>query len=136
MRARQLIPTLAVAGACAFLGACGGDDKPAYCSDVDNFKDAISGLTSPNVAENGVSGVTTAVNKVQTSGKALVESAKSTFPTQTSALNTSLTALGATVKQLGNSSTREAAVRAIPAQAIAVNSAYQSLATAAKDKCD
>jgi hypothetical protein len=136
MTARHLIPSLAVAGACAFLGACGGDDKPAYCSDVDNFKDAVSGLTSPDIAANGVSGVTTAVNNVKTSGQALVASAKSAFPTQTSALNTSLTALSATAQQLGNSSTRQAALRAIPAEAIAVNSAYQSLATAAKDKCD
>jgi hypothetical protein len=136
MTARHLIPSLAVAGACAFLGACGGGDKPAYCSDVDNFKDAVAGLKDVQITENGVSSLTAAVNKIKTSGQALVASAKDTFPGETSALNASLTALGATVQQLGDPSSQKAALRAIPAEAVAVNTAYKSLADAAKDKCD
>lgn len=136
MTAQQLVPTLLAAGACAFLGSCGGSDKPAYCSNIDNFKDAISGVTTADVAQNGVSALTTAVGKVQSTGQTLVASTKSEFPAQTSALSTSLTALSATVKQLGNSSTQQAAVRAIPAEAIAVKSAYDSLASATTDKCN
>jgi hypothetical protein len=135
MTLRHLVPTLAVAG-CALLSACGGSDKPAYCSDVDNFKDAVSGLTSVDVSQNGVSAISAAVDKVTTSGQTLVDSAKSEFGAQANALKASITALAATAQQLGDPSTQKAALAAIPAEAVAVNSAYQSLATAVKDKCD
>src|SRR3954466_9321896 len=68
----RLSATLAVGAACVVLGACGGSDKPAYCSDVSDFKDAVSELTNVQIAQNGLSSLTAAVDKVKTSGKELV----------------------------------------------------------------
>jgi hypothetical protein len=135
-RLRRLLPAGAVALACALVAGCGGSDKPAYCSDVDNFKDAVSGLTSVQVGQNGVSSLTAAVDKVESAGKTLVSSAKSEFSSQTSALSASLTALGATAKQLSDPSSRQAALAAVPAEVLAVKTSFQTLSTAVKDKCD
>jgi O-acetylhomoserine/O-acetylserine sulfhydrylase-like pyridoxal-dependent enzyme len=118
------------------LSACGGSDKPAYCTDVDNFKDAVSGLTDVQITENGISALTAAVDKVESAGKTLVASAKSEFGAQASALSASLTALGATAQQLKDPSSRTAALAAIPAEATAVKSSFDALSSAVKDKCD
>jgi hypothetical protein len=135
MNVRTLSATLAV-GACAALSACGGSDKPAYCSDVSDFKDAVSELTNVQVTKDGVSELTTAVDKVETSGQTLVSSAKSEFAPQTSALKDSLTALSATSKQLANPQTAKAALAAVPTEVKAVKTSFDALSNAAKSKCD
>jgi len=135
MNVRTLSATLAI-GACAAFSACGGSDKPAYCSDVSDFKDAVSELTDVQVTQNGVSELTAAVNKVETSGQTLVSSAKSEFAPQTSALEGSLTALSATSKQLANPQTAKAALAAVPAEVKAVKTSFDALSNAVKTKCD
>ena len=135
MTVRTLSATLAV-GAVAALSACGGSDKPAYCSDVSDFKDAVSELTNVQVVENGVSELTAAVDKVETSGQTLVSSAKSEFAPQTSALEGSLTALSATSKQLANPQTAKAALAAVPAEVQAVKTSFDALSNSVKTKCD
>ena len=135
MNVRTLSATLAVA-ACAGLSACGGSDKPAYCSDLTDFKDAVSELTDVQVVQNGVSSLTAAVDKVETTGRQLVSSAKSEFAPQTSALEGSLTALSATSKQLANPQTAKAALAAVPAEVQAVKTSFDALSNSAKTKCD
>jgi hypothetical protein len=133
----RLLPAAVVLVACALVAGCGGSDsKPAYCSDVDNFKSAVSDLTDVQVVQNGVSSLTAAVDKVESSGKALVSSAKSEFSSETSAFSASLTALDATARQLTDSSSRQAALAAVPAEVLAVKTSFENLANAVKDKCD
>lgn len=132
---RLLGPVALVAVACALLAGCGGSDKPAYCTDVDNFKNAVSGLGDVQITQNGVSSLTAAVDKVESTGKTLVSSAKSEFSSETSALSASLTALGATANQLSDPSSRRAALAAVPAEVIAVKTSFQNLSNAVKDKC-
>ena len=131
---RTRLATLAVAGACTFLGACGGDDKPAYCSDVTDFKDAVSGLSEVQVTD--VNALTTAIEKVKTSGQTLVASAKSEYGAQASALQSSITALTSTANQLADPTSRRVALQAIPAEVTAVKGAFQSLSDSVKTKCD
>src|SRR3954469_993407 len=109
---------LAAAVAVALVGAvgCGGSDKPAYCSDVDSFKTAVDDLGNVNVSSGGASSVKTAIDKVESTGTAAVNSAKSDFPDETTALKSSLAALGATAKQLADPATRKAALTQLPAQ--------------------
>ena len=135
MNVRTLSATLAV-GAVAALSACGSSDKPAYCSDVSDFKNAVSDLTNVQVTQNGVSELTAAVDKVETSGQTLVSSAKSEFAPQTSALEGSLTALSATSKQLANPQTAKAALAAVPAEVQAVKTSFDALSNSVKTKCD
>jgi hypothetical protein len=135
MTPRRLSAVLAIGIVSVLLGACGGSDKPAYCSDSTDFKDAVSGLTNVKIAQNGVDSLTAAVDKVQTSGQKLVSDAKSAFPSETSALNASITALAATGKQLTTSQDQKAALVAVPAEIKAVQSAYDGLASAIQSKC-
>jgi hypothetical protein len=132
----RLFATLAAIAACVVLGACGGGDKPAYCSDVNDFKDAVSELTNVQIAQNGLSALTAAVDKVEASGKKLVASAKSEFSTEATALGSSITALGATASQLTDPQAAKAALIAVPAQIQAVKASFDALSDAVKSKCD
>jgi hypothetical protein len=136
MISQRFFATLAVGGACAVLSACGGGDKPAYCSSVDDFKDSVSALTDLQVGENAVSDLTAAVKEIETSGKQLVADAKSEFGSEATALNGSITALGATAEQLADPQTRRAAIVAVPAQIQSVKSSFDTLSSAVKSKCD
>src|SRR6476469_9671302 len=118
--ARKAIATLAVAGMAALSACGGGSSKPAYCSDVTNLKDAVSGLTNVKIAQNGVSALKTQVDKVVSSAEKLVADAKSNFPSETAALNSSVTALKTTAQQLTDPATQKAALPAVPAEIVAL----------------
>ena len=133
--ARKTLVSFVVVGMTALVG-CGGGSKPDYCSDVTDLKDAVSGLTSVKVTENGVSSLKTAADKVVTSGEKLVTDAKSAFPSETTALNTSLAALKSTAQQLGDPATAKAALPAVPAEIVGVKTAFDGLQSAVKSKCD
>ena len=128
------LAVLAAACALVALAGCGSSSKPAYCSDVSNFKSAVQDLKNVNI-QNGTSELTSAVNKVESTGKAAVSSAKGAYSSQTSAVQSSLTALGASVKQLANPQSAKAALAAIPGEISAVGSATDALASAVKSKC-
>jgi len=89
---------LAVAGLVALAG-CGGSSKPTYCSDRSNLESSIKGLTSLN-ASSGISGLKTQLTTIQSDAAQLVSSAKSDFPSQTSAIKSSVAALQSAVKAL------------------------------------
>lgn len=134
-RAHRLATLLAVAGlALIALGGCGGSDKPGYCGDVSDFESAVGDLKDVNLLKDP-SAITAAVNKVETTGKAAVNSAKSDFPDQTSAISASINALESTVKQLGDSATRTAAAVQLPGQVKAVVSAANDFKSATNSKC-
>ena len=92
----QTVAALVVA--VAVLAACGGSSKPSYCSSVSTLESSIKALPSTNILQTGLNGLETAVSKVQTDAQTAINSAKSDFPTETSALNSSITALSTTVK--------------------------------------
>jgi hypothetical protein len=126
---------LAAAAAVALVGAgCGGSDKPAYCSNVNDFKTAVDDLGNVNVA-GGASSVKASVDKVESTGTAAVNSAKSDFPDETTALKSSLAALGATTKQLTDPATLKAALKQLPAEISAVQSSAKTFEDATKSKC-
>jgi hypothetical protein len=116
----------------AVLAACGASSKPAYCSDVTNFKTAAQQLkhvSSP-------SALVTQVQKVASSGQTALTAVKTAYAPQTGAVKTSLATLKNSAKQLASPSTRSAALVAIPAQAQAVVTAADNLESAAKSgKC-
>jgi hypothetical protein len=130
---RLMVRGVLVLVSAAALTGCGSSSKPAYCSDVTNFKHAAEQLkndvTSP-------SGLVTQVTKVATSAETALSAVKTSFAPQTSAVKSSLAALERSVKQLSSSSTRAAAVVAIPAEVKAVATAAENLANAAASgKC-
>jgi hypothetical protein len=134
---RQRLAAMIAAGLLlGSVGGCGSDSKPGYCSDVSDFENAVTDLTQVNPVKEGTSGVKTAVQKVEDSGKAVVSSAKTDFPDQTSALDQSLRTLGETLKQLGDPDTAKQAIVQVPGQASAVKTAADDFKSATDSKCN
>jgi predicted PurR-regulated permease PerM len=124
---RRLIAvgTLAVVIA-GLLAACGAS-KPAYCSDVTNFKNAVKQLKDVS----SPSALVTQAKNVSSAGQSAVNAVKSSFAPQTSAVKTSLAALATSITQLASSGSRATALAAIPGELTAVKTAGENLASAA-----
>ncbi len=118
----------------AVLAGCGSSSKPAYCTNVDNLKSSVKALPNTNVVQNGLSSLETAVTKVETNAEAVVKSAKSDFPNETSALKSSVTTLTTTVKG-AVASPSASTVAQIPGQVSAVVTAAKNLESATSSKC-
>jgi hypothetical protein len=116
------------------IAACGGSSKPSYCSSVSTLESSIKALPSTNVIQNGVSALESAVSKVQTEAQTAVNDAKSDFPTETSALKSSVDTLSATVKKAVSSPSPATLVQ-LPAQVSAVVTAANNFQSATKSKC-
>ena len=114
---------------------CGSGSKPAYCSKVTDFKSAVQDLKKVDVGTGGVSAVTSAVEKVNSTGQAAISAVKNEFAPQTAAVKSSLTALEATLRQVANPQQRTAALAALPAEANAVGAAADGLTSATNQKC-
>jgi hypothetical protein len=97
-RARVL---LACAAAIAVVGLAGcSSSKPAYCTDRTNLENSVKGLTSV-----GISQLKSQLTQIESNAAALVNSAKSDFPDQTSAISSSVSALKSSVAALPSSPT-------------------------------
>ena len=116
------------------LSACGGSSKPGYCSAVSNLQKSVKALPQTDVVSNGVSALQSALAKVQTDAKAVVNAAKSDFPTETSNLSSSVDTLKSTIKSLP-SSLSASAIAQIGTQAAKVVTSVQALTTATSSKC-
>jgi copper chaperone CopZ len=112
---------------------CGGSSKPAYCSDRTSLQNAVKGLQSLTLS-NGVSGLKTQLTTIEGSATAVVSSAKSDFPDQTSAVKTSVDSLANTVKSV-SSPPSAAQIASITADASAVVSSVKSFSDATSSKC-
>jgi hypothetical protein len=95
---RLMAVSFAAAGLVAIAG-CGGSSKPAYCSDRSNLQSSIKGLTDLN-ASSGISGLKTQLATIQRDATKVVDSAKSDFPSQTSAIKSSVASLQQAVNAL------------------------------------
>lgn len=119
-----------------FIGGC-GSSKPAFCSHVSELEKSVQSLGSLN-AQSGVSGLEADLKKIDSSAKAVVSSAKSEFPTQTAAIEKSVTALDNTVKELSSATTtqaRNAAIAKLPGEVSAMGTAFSEFSSATKSKC-
>ena len=122
---------VAVIGLVLFAGC--GSSKPAYCTDRTNLENSAKGLTELN-ASSGVSGVKTQLQKIQSDTTALVRSAKNDFPSQTSAIKSSVDALSSSVKTL-SSSPSASQIATVAKDASNVVSSVQSFVDATSSKC-
>jgi len=130
-RSRGSVACAVAVGVIALAGC--GSSKPAYCTDRSNLENSIKGLTSLNVS-SGVSGLKSQLQKIQSDATALVNSAKSDFPTETSAISSSLTTLEGTVKALP-SSPSATQIATIASQVSAVVTSVTNFTNATKSKC-
>lgn len=133
----HVVLTLAVALAAAALVAagCGGSDKPAYCSNVSDLQQSVSDLKSVQPNSAIVSTLQTDLQKVQSNANAVVSSAKQDFPNQTSALESSVSSLSTSIKQLPPSPTPQQLFALAP-QINSVVTAAQGFSSATSSACD
>ena len=91
---------MALAALALVAAGCGSSSKPAYCSDVTDLQNSVNSLKSVQLQSGAVSTLKTDVQKVQTNANAVVSSAKQDFPSQTSALQSSVSSLSTSVQAL------------------------------------
>ena len=97
------------------LAAGCSSSKPAYCTDAANLKTSVSNLGNVNVAKNGLGSLQTALSSVKTDANALASDAKSAFPSQTMALQNSVSSLGTAITSAKGQPPLTAAAAVVPA---------------------
>ena len=127
------VPLACVTAATAVALAGCGSSKPAYCTDRTNLNNSVKGLTSLT-ASSGISGLTSQVKTIQSDATTLVNSAKSDFPSQTSAITSSVDALKGAVAAL-SSSPSAAQIATVTKDAANVVSSVKSFSDASSSKC-
>jgi hypothetical protein len=123
----------AVLAALLALTACGGSSKPAYCSDRTSLENSVKGLKNVDL-KNGLSGLQSQLKTIQSDATALVSSAKSDFPTQASAVKTSVQTLTGAAKSLSTSPS-VSQITKIAADAAAVSTSVKGFVDATSSKC-
>jgi hypothetical protein len=133
-RARQgsawvRVPLVLAAAATAVTLAGCSSSKPAYCTDRSNLQNSVKGLTS-----SGVSGLKSQLKQIQSDATTLVDSARSDFPGETSAITSSVNALKTSVTALTSSPSAAQIATATRDAANVVNS-VKSFVDASNSKC-
>jgi len=123
---------VAAAATVVALAGC-GSGKPAYCTDRTNLQNSVKGLTSLNTS-SGLSGLKSQVNQIQSDATTLVNSAKSDFPNETSAITSSVNTLKNSVAALPSSPTA-AQIATVSKDAASVVSSVKTFTDASSSKC-
>lgn len=125
----------ALATAALVSAGCGGDDKPAYCSNVSDLQQSVGDLKGVKLESGALSTLKTDLKTVQSNANAVVSSAKEDFPNQTSALKSSVSSLSTAINELPASPTAAQLVPLLPMVSGVVTSA-QGLKSATSSACD
>ena len=126
-RARVLLTCVAAIAVVALAGCSSG--KPSYCTDRANLENSVKGLTSA-----GISGLKSQITQIQSDTTALVNSAKSDFPNETSAISSSVSALKNSLAALP-SSPSVAQIATVTKDAASVVSSVKSFSNATSSQC-
>ena len=127
LRLRLPVACVAAAGLLALAGC--GSSKPAYCSDRTNLENSIKGLTS-----SGINGAKAQLTKIQTDATALVNSVKGDFPSETSAIKSSVAALSSSVTALP-SNPSAAQIATVASNSASVVNSVKGFTDATNSKC-
>jgi|SRR5579863_2374009 len=121
-----------VLGLCIALAGC-GSSKPGYCTDRSNLENSVKGLTDLHLS-SGMSGLEAQLNKIKTNATNLVKSAKSDFPNETKAIESSLNTLKTTVDSLP-SSPSASNIATVAVETSAFVSSVKTFIDATSSKC-
>ena len=129
---KPLVVVAIVAATLLALSGC-GSSKPSYCSDVSNLTNSVKDIKG-QVTSGGVSALQTQLTKIKDDATKAVNSAKSDFPSETSALKTSVQSLETAVKALpSNPSASQLA--GLATTGAGVVSSVKNFADSTKSKC-
>jgi flagellar hook-associated protein FlgK len=132
---RSIATLLAAVAVVVVLAGCGGSSKPSYCGKTADLKKSVQDLSGVNVVQGGTNALTSALSSVQSNANAVVSSAKSDFPDQTSAITSSIDALKKSAQSLASSPTQPAVIAQVPGQISAVVKSIQDFSSATSSKC-
>jgi hypothetical protein len=127
---QPFVALAAVAATAGVLASGCGSSKPAYCGDRSKLEQSVKSIS----VTSGISSLKTQLQQVETNAQTLVSSAKSDFPDQTSAINTSLSTLKSSVDAI-TSSPSPAQLVTVASDAKSVVDAVSSFVNASKSKC-
>jgi hypothetical protein len=116
------------------LAAGCSSSKPAYCTDADQLKTSVQDLGNVNINVHDLSSVNTAVSKVQADATTFASDAKSAYPSQTTALKTSLSSLETAVKS-AMAQPSLTTVAAVVSSVTQVKTAADNVQSAVKGTC-
>jgi hypothetical protein len=125
-----VLPMTMVAAAAAVAG-CG---TPAYCSDLDELEKSVNDLKGIQIDRGALPTLRVELGEVGNDADAVVRSAREDFPSQTSAVESSLSQLSAGVQGLPESPSREE-LRAITPQLRDFLRSAQDLSNATRSAC-
>jgi len=129
----SLAVTLCVLAVSALLATGCGDSKPSYCSKADQLEVAVKDLSDSDLSK-GLTSVTSAASKVESSATAAVDAAKTDFPTETGRIESSVSTLKTAVDQLPRSpSASQIATLALDIRSVV--SAVNGFVSQTKKKC-
>jgi hypothetical protein len=101
-RASRLSFALAVVVAVLAFGAC-GSSKPDYCSKTSDLEQSVKALGNVDVVGNGLNALKSQLKKIESDATAVVNAAKSDFPSETSAIDSSVQKLKTSVQNIASS---------------------------------
>jgi hypothetical protein len=116
-----LLPVLAL----LLLASACGSSKPDYCSNVSDLEGSVEELGNVKLESGALETVRKDLAEVRGNANAVVSSAKSDFPNETSALESAVAKLATEVERLPPSPTAH--------QLVALGAAVQSTVTATED---
>lgn len=129
--ARQIA---ALAVVLLLLGTAGcGSGKPGYCADRSRLEQSIKDVSKLDLS-SGLAGVEAQLKTIQADANALVAAAKSDFPTQTSAIRSSIDTLAGAIRALPSNPT-PAQIASLATGASSVVTAVGDFVDATKSKC-
>ena len=114
-------------------GAGSSGTQPAYCADRATLNTAVDGLTVPTSSDQ-LADLQAQLTTIQSDTTALVDSAKSDFPSETSAISSAVDTLSADVNALPESPTT-AQIAAVAADVTGVVGAVKTFSDASSAKC-
>ena len=114
------------------LPGCG---KPEYCAKKTEFNSSITKLTSVSLTPPDPTVVGDDITSVENAGTAMINAAKSDFPSQTTALENSINSVVATGKTLTTTKDLAATGLTLTAELLTLNSAWSSFNKATNDAC-
>jgi hypothetical protein len=118
--------------AAVVLPGCG---KPEFCAKKTEFNSSVTTLTSVSLTPPDPTEVFNEIEKVQNAGTAMINAAKSDFPSQSTALENAVNDVVATGKTLTMTTDLTATGVTLAAQLLTLNSAWNSFKTATNDAC-
>ena len=132
---RTVTVRASVALPAAVLMALSGCGKPQYCSDRSDLQNSVRDLGNIHVLQTGnVDQLKSQLQKVQADAKKVTSSAKSDFPTESSALQSSVSTLKTAVQHLPPSPSRQQ-LKPVAADAASVVASARRFKQATDSKC-